>query len=316
MPRDFAPPPPTNEEIVRLCREILGCSPNAIETLRSGAWSSANCLDTDRGPMVLRFSMTGDDFRADELARRFAGPNLPIPVVFGTGKLGDRFWCMSRRMPGIHLDELDAERLIEVLPSLATMLREMRAVKSEDTTGLGGWDMNGNGHFTSFADQLLDVANDSSPSERGGGWSERLRPHSHAQMVFDEGMIVLRDLVQHIPTVRQLIHQDTINYNVTVNQHQISGIFDWGCAMWGDALYDLAWFRFWNPWYPQWASIGVPERLEHLVGTDGSHAGLRMRCYLLHIGLMHIRYNALIENWTAMNEVVAETEKLLRESNI
>ena len=48
---------------------------------------------------------------------------------------------------------------------------------------------------------------------------------------------------------RHLIHSDLLNYNVLVADGRISAVIDWGCAMYGDFLYDLAWFEFWAPWY-------------------------------------------------------------------
>lgn len=287
-------------------------APTAIKEIRGGAWSSAVALDTKRGPMIMRFSETGDDFGSDQLASQYAGPDLPIPAVYGIGQIGDRWWCISQRMPGGHLDELNAEELEVALPSVAAMLRALRSVTSENTSGYGGWDANGNGRFKSFADQLLDVAIDV-PGDRGGGWSVRLRLHPRAQSVFEAGISKLESLIPYVPSVRQLIHQDTINYNVTMAGNQISGIFDWGCAMWGDALYDLAWFRFWYPWYPQWASLDLPSTLEEMVGVEGEHHSERMACYLVHIAIGHIRYNAFTENWKAMNEVVDATQSLLRD---
>ena len=32
---------------------------------------------------------------------------------------------------------------------------------------------------------------------------------------------------------------------VLVDKERISGIFDWGCSLCGDHLYELAWFDFW-----------------------------------------------------------------------
>src|SRR5690606_40148955 len=63
--------PPTNDEIDRICRETIGSAPSEITPLRSGAWSNAFGLNTPAGPMVLRFSRTADDFRADELASHY-----------------------------------------------------------------------------------------------------------------------------------------------------------------------------------------------------------------------------------------------------
>jgi hygromycin-B 4-O-kinase len=103
-----------------------------------------------------------------------------------------------------------------------------------------------------------------------------------------------------------------LNYNVTVTGDRITGIFDWGCALWGDALYDLAWIRFCEWWYPQWSGLNLSDRMQAAVGTEGDNVSERMLCYLLHIGLGSISYNAMIENWTVMNDAVDATEAVLR----
>lgn len=307
----FAPLPPTRTEIHAIVQQAIGCSPRFLEPLRDGAWSRAIAFDSDRGKMVLRFSSTDDDFFNDATAAGFSAPNLPIPEVNGIGFAQGLYWCISSWMPGKHIDDLDAVQMERVIPSIADMLEAMRNVDAADTSGYGGWDSSGNGVWATFADQLLDVAIDR-PQDRGGGWSSRLRNHLTCQRIFDDGMKELESLEHYIPGMRQLIHQDTLNYNVVTNNDRLSGIFDWGCAMWGDALYDLAWFRFWMPWYPQWRTLELPHRLEERVGRIGPDVSERMRAYLLHIGLMHIRYNAMIENWTAMTDVAEATAHLLR----
>lgn len=310
MNKHLAQPPPTEDQIITLVQRELGENVTALTTLRSGAWSSAVAASTPNSEYVIRFGATADDFRCDELAATFSGPNLPIPGVHAIGQLDDRFWCMSYRMPGTHLNELTTDQMKLALPSLAATLTAMRDVDSSSTHGYGGWDAHGNGVFASFADQLMDVAEDI-PDSRGGGWKQILNQHKYERNVFDKGLVILERLCTHLPNDRHLVHQDTLNYNVVVHNNIISGIFDWGCAMWGDAVYDLAWFRFWNPWYPQWAGLDIPGYLERKVGINGAQQHERMRCYLLHIGLMHIRYNAFIGNLVAMNEVAMSTERLL-----
>ncbi len=268
-------------------------------------------LETERGPMIMRFSYTGDDFRADQFASQFAGPDLPIPEVFGIGQLGQQWWCISQRMPGVHLDELTPVQMGSVLPSLAATLRAMRAVPASNTSGYGGWDRRGNGQFQTFEAYLLDVATDT-PGTRGGGWRSRLATQPRAQRVFDDALSLMKEQLQFVPTSRQLIHSDTLNYNVTVDDGRISGIFDWGCGLWGDALYDLAWIRFCEWWYPQWSALHMSDRLQEAVRTQGDNVRERMLCYLLHIGLGSIRYNALKENWPVMDDAVAATGAVMR----
>jgi hygromycin-B 4-O-kinase len=258
----------------------------------------------------MRFSQTGEDFRTDQLASQFAGPALPIPAVYGIGQYGGRWWCISQRMPGVHLDDLSAGELDAAVPSLAAMLRAMRCVPAA-TTGYGGWDTYGNGQFETFADYLLDVADDT-PGGRGSGWSVRLATQPRAQQVFDDALSTMREHVRFAPEARQLIHRDTLNYNVTVTGDRITGIFDWGCALWGDALYDLAWIRFCEWWYPQWSVLQLSDRMQAAVGAEGDNVSERLLCYLLHIGLGSISYNAMIENWPVMNDAVDATEVVLR----
>lgn len=307
----MAPTPPSEDEIGALIQQVLGVQPTELSALRSGAWSSALKVSTPESGYVLRFAKTDDDFRSDAHASRFASPNLPIPRVYDIGQLGQRWWCLSDFMPGLHLDELSPEDFGATVPSIADMLIAMREVDSSGTTGYGGWGKSGYGLFDSFADQLLDVAVDHT-DQRGGGWSAFLAEHIYEQNIFRQGLALMTDLCHYLPDSRQLIHMDTINYNVNVVDNRISGIYDWGCAMWGDAIYDLAWFRFWDDWYPERLHLRVPETLEHLVGLQGSNIAERMRCCQIHIGIGHIRYNAFIGDARGMNDVARATEKLLQ----
>ncbi len=310
MTDHLAQPPPSEDEISELVQQELGDDVIALETLRSGAWSSAVAVSTPSGHYIVRFAATPDDFYCDAHASQYASDDLPIPRFHGIGQLDKRFWCISDRMVGVHLDELSNEQWKQTLPSVARMLIAMREVDTSGTFGYGGWDRNGNGTFASFADQLLDVGNDV-PGSRGGGWRPYLDQHEFARRVFDDGLVKLREHCRFLSVERHLIHEDTLNYNVVVHNNRISGVFDWGTAMWGDAIYDLAWFRFWNPWYPQWAELDIPGYLEREVGVNGAHRDERMHCCLLHIGLMHIRYFAFLGNLDDMNDVARETGKLL-----
>lgn len=306
----LAPAAPSDDQVIALVQRNLGEEVTSLETLRSGAWSSAIAASTPSGEYVVRFAATADDFHCDAYAARFSSENLPIPRVHGIGQLDNRFWCISDRMPGVHLDDLTNEQWERTLPSVAQMLIAMREVDTSASTGYGGWDEHGNGVFTSFADQLMDVGNDV-PDTRGGGWRPFLDEHDYARRIFDNGLIRLAEFCRYLPNDRHLIHEDTINYNVVVHDDRVSGVFDWGTAMWGDAIYDLAWFRFWNPWYPEWSELDIPRYLEREVGIIGEHPAERMQCCLLHIGLMHIRYNAFLGNLDDMNDVANVTESLL-----
>ncbi|MCA9832612.1 MAG: aminoglycoside phosphotransferase family protein [Thermomicrobiales bacterium] len=309
------PDPPSlisPEEIRQLLHDDLGLEVDTIVPIRSGAWSSAVGITTRHGDYVMRFSRTDEDFRRDQFVARFAGLNLPIPRVLGIGQIDSNWWCLSERVPGIHLDDLNAADLAATIPSLADMLIAMRSVDASGTLGYGGLDAAGNGRFESFGDQLLEIAKDVLERREDSRY-DTLQQHPQALATLERGVETLQHQVQFLSSSRQLIHMDTLNYNLNVQNNRVSGVYDWGCAMWGDAVYDLAWFAFWEPWYPQWQGVHLAESIIDLVGIQGDHADERLACCKLHIGLDHIRYNAFTRNIGSLERVAEATERLLDE---
>ena len=109
---------------------------------------------------------------------------------------------------------------------------------------------------------------------------------------------------------RCLVHCDLINRNVLVSKDRISGVFDWGCSIYGDHLYDLAWFEFWAPWDPKLNIPYLRSELEQRwrdVGYAPEDKEARLMACYLHIGLDHLAYNAYLGDWTAL---VATAERM------
>ena len=109
---------------------------------------------------------------------------------------------------------------------------------------------------------------------------------------------------------RHLIHSDLLNFNVLVADGRISAVVDWGCAMYGDFLYDLAWFQFWAPWYPDWGGIDFRrEAARHYasIGLAVPRFEERLTACQIHIGLAAQAYNAFRERWDALEETSRRT---------
>ena len=90
-----------------------------------------------------------------------------------------------------------------------------------------------------------------------------------------------------------------------VADDRISAVIDWGCAMYGDFLYDLAWFEFWSPWYPAWRGIDFRrEAARHYesIGLAVPRFEQRLTACQIHIGLAAQAYNAFKERWGALEE--------------
>ena len=258
--------------------------------LPRGEWSHAYALTLDRRDHVIRFNPSRDAFDVDLLAMRFAASALPIPSVVEVGEAPECFFAISERVFGSFLEDLAAAESEETLPSLFEALDCMRRADTSWSTGFGPWGSAGDGIYSSWRNYLVAVENEV-PQDRDQSWRARLRASASATAAFNDGVEALQRGIESCPEIRHVIHSDLINRNVFVKDGRVSGLIDWQCAMYGDFLYELAWFTFWAPWHPGLESVNFKRRcLERL--ADEKDFAVRMRCYEIHIGLRHLVYNA------------------------
>jgi hygromycin-B 4-O-kinase len=272
-----------------------------VERIGAGAWSQ--CFGFRRGDqeLVIRFGQHVDDFRKDQRASTYRRPDLPIPDVIAIGEAFDGYYAISTRAHGVALESLNAAQWQSVVPSLATALEAMRLADMSATDGFGGWGGDGHAPHVRWSGHLLSVGDDT-PDRRTYGWRARLAALPQADAVFRWGFGRLKQVANDgVP--RCLIHGDLINRNVLVSETHITGVFDWGCACYGDHLYDLAWFEFWAPWFPSLDIELLRSELERRWWALGYITHQRderlMACYL-HIGLDHLAYNAYLGDMAAL----------------
>ena len=113
---------------------------------------------------------------------------------------------------------------------------------------------------------------------------------------------------------RALYHADLMNRNVLAGDIAITGVLDWGCACYGDHLYDLAWFDFWAPWHPNLDIAYLRSELEHrwrAAGYTPRNLAARLQACYLHIGLDHLAYNAWLEDWPTLSATAERMRKLV-----
>ena len=270
-----------------------------IEVMRPGEWSAAYAVHTRSADLVARFSAYDEDFEKDAYAARYASASLPIPPILERGPVGGGFYAIAPRMPGGHLDSLDAEGMRRVLPSFFAALDAMRAVDAFAGPGYGGWRADGSTRHTTWRSDLLGVATD--PATRGSpGWRELLGGSADWIATFEEGHARMVELLDLCPEDRHLVHDDLVNRNLLTDADRITAVLDWGSSKYGDFVYDLAKLVFYEPWYPQWQTIDfAAEAQAHYdaVGLAVPHFAERLRCYLLHEGIGGMAYNAYRKRW-------------------
>ncbi|MFC8263962.1 hypothetical protein ACFUNF_41805 [Streptomyces sp. NPDC057291] len=92
------PAEPAPAALPELARRLVctnfGVRATEPQPLAASAWSQAFELTIDGVEVVLRIGAHGTDFAKDELAARFAGPNLPVPPVLARGVI-DELWSGS-----------------------------------------------------------------------------------------------------------------------------------------------------------------------------------------------------------------------------
>lgn len=289
--------------------------PTDITLVGEGAWSRCFGFDLNNDHLVIRFGKYLDDFENDERAYRcYVAPDLPIPKVLEIGEAYDGYYAISERVYGTPLESANAEEWLAVVPSLVDAMEAMRTANLSGSSGFGGWGKGGDGSMKTWSEHLLAVDVDT-PDRRTYGWRQRLAQHApEGEETFVWGYELLQQRISD-GAPRSLLHCDLINRNVLMAQGKISGVFDWGCSLYGDHLYELAWFEFWKPWYPEMDVAYLRSALEQRWQSQGyvveNQADRLAVCYL-HIGLDHLAYNAYTGDWEALAATANQMKKLVQ----
>jgi hygromycin-B 4-O-kinase len=304
----------TLSDTARFLKEWYGPSVTGIRPLGAGAWSQAFAFRHDGVEQVMRWSRFADNFARDAFAARFGSDALPIPEITARGKVGDLFYAVAPFAEGAYLERLPRDELERTLPALLELLHGLRRVDLADTSGFGIWNGEGIAPHSTWRGFLLDDKDDSVGSLITG-WRANLAASPLGMEPFERLWRRFEPLVERCPDERQLVHSDTLNGNVLAAGGRITALLDWGSSFFGDALFDVAWFVFYQPWFPQFGQVDMTRRLldDYRADpqTNKDDLDARLRCYLTYIGLDSIAYNAFRKNWPNAQEAADYTWGLL-----
>jgi hygromycin-B 4-O-kinase len=290
-----------------------------VTELGGGDWSRAYSFDLDGRSLVARFGAYREDFEKDRMAMAFAGPDLPVPEVIEIGSAFGGCYALSERSFGVFLESLDRRRLALLMPALLRALDALRLipVPAGPVPACTGpvWPAGVNDAPSSWRDWLTVTLEDV-PGGRVSGWRARLAESADLNGLFIAGEREMRALVSCCPEIRHVVHLDLLNRNVLVSEDgtRLEAVFDWGCSVFGDFLYDVAWFTFWAPWHRGLHSLGfrdVVTRHYQATGLDVPAMDRRLRCYELHIGLTHLAYCTFAGRDESRREVATRMAQIL-----
>lgn len=290
----------------------LNLKATEVALVGEGAWSRCFGFRQADEELVIRFGDYVDDFENDRRAYTFKRPGLPIPHVRAIGRAFGGYYAISTRAHGIPLEQVEAEEWLALTPAIVAALESLRLTDISASQGFGGWGRDGHAPFKRWSDHLLTV-NIDTPERRTYGWRKRLATVPEGDAAFTWGYDLLQQVVSdRVP--RNLLHCDLINRNVLVHNEQISAVFDWGCSIYGDHLYELAWFEFWAPWLPKLNIPHLRSALEQRwreIGYAPENSEERLIACYLHIGLDHLAYNAYTGNWESLLKTAEQMHALV-----
>ena len=280
-----------------------------------GEWSHTFLFSENRRKKVIRFSAYDEDFKKDLFAAQFSSTHLPIPQIEEIGEAFGMFFAISPWVAGKMVDDLDAAQFREVVPALMELLIALHKVDGSRTKGFGGFDAEGMGTVQTWREYLTTMTGDS-PDSRLRGWKENLAKNIEAGEIYRRGRQRLLELIPLCPEERHLVHNDLLHFNLIMNGNKVAAVIDWGCALWGDFLYDLAMFTTWQFYYPAMAGINFVEEARRAFSRKNiplPNYLERLQCYQLHLLLDSLAYNAWKENNENLDLTVTRMKEILME---
>jgi hygromycin-B 4-O-kinase len=110
------------------------------------------------------------------------------------------------------------------------------------------------------------------------------------------------------------VHADLLLNHLVADDDSIATVFDWGNAMAGDPLYDIAWILCCLPWFPtieRRQVVGLAHR--HFPSGDVDRL---LPLYELHVNVAAMQYLAYADEDTGLQTAAEQVDTILSTLNM
>ena len=277
--------------VLRECLHIDDVS--ELEPLPGGVFSRAFAFRAGGQAYVARLSAYGhaaEAFAKDDYAvRHFSSPALPIPRVVARASTPIGHIAVSERAVGRTLDQMSPAERQRLLPAMLDTFDAIGRADVSASQGYGSWNAQGIGEADSWH-AYLAAASENAMTGFYANWHALFRDSFLERDAYETIYQGMRRLLRYCPEDRALIHNDAHFENVLGEGERITAVIDWGNALYGDALHEIAQLAWWSAW-PGWWYDDVAGQLDARYGA-APHYAERIACYQLHLGLDDLRYYA------------------------
>lgn len=211
-----------------------------VSTIGSGNFSSAFSFEIEGCEYVIRFS---EALRAFELETYIAdilsSQSVPYPKIIGHGEEGNFKYCISERMKGTVVADLETQQKAAILPDIIRVITDMHQVRLDNSaSGYGFISPDGNGSHENWDSFIISFYDEDQTGTFWENWHQLFRESCLEREVFEEIYARLLTFSEYNAPYRHFVHGDCHLWNLLSDGDTLTGIIDCN-AMYGDFVIDI-----------------------------------------------------------------------------
>lgn len=291
-------------KIHHFLRAFHSIEPVLLPPISEGLESQVLAYKLEQEEYIIRLNQEISGYLKEKYCSdHFSTTKLPMPEIIDIGAFDtEHFYCITKRIPGITLEDSDNNTLTHLTDNVAHILDIIHNVDISKSTGFGPFDKTGVAHFTSWHTYL-------SASVDHKDWNALFKSNLLDRTIIVPMLDTFQRLIETSPEVRCLVHGDFGANNVLTDGKKITGVIDWENALYGDPLHDIAGIYFWAPWLDCMQIQANYFESQNL--TSKPHRS-RILCYQLKYGLEEIYGSAVSQDTNFLNWAIRRTLQIYR----